>query len=565
MWLKVFENVEIHSNYKENDQVKRRNFVFDVDKEVLELTDNTKPTDELQTVVNLNGFNAKYANVTHKSLDKIAFGLLEHCLWYFIRTEGVPHIMVSDDEGAIDLIDLFDKHMHSSSSNEKIKIKKQIFKITHVKVSAERNKQHTIGYCASGRLVKEESLNKKIPGLYNVISDDSGQFTYMAYLTGDYLDNCVSNERVAFNIQEKSDDLFEDTEISFSDIRNAVFPLVSDYLKTSLDELLTKGRDRVQNYVSTKAPKYRPLLNYISKEKLSVDPNISEKDLDILLHKETYEVEKIILEEGHELLSVDTDYEDYEERMKSYVTKAADLKQADLANYVAHRRVVVDILERAIKLQKNGKFIEEKFIHELIVPMGTTSDDIRYQKQNLWLLDERLAFHHYLASDTPISNNPTTTSTSKIRPDLSALRIFNNPILVGEQNPQMASITVVEIKRPMRIGFKEGSENESDPIYQSLKYLKCLREGAKKIDGKLIPNSEKIPGFVYVLTDFTESLKECCKYLQLKATADGMGYYGHHSDDTYNAYIQVMSFDGLIASAKERNQAFLDKLSLPTN
>ena len=42
-----------------------------------------------------------------------------------------------------------------------------------------------------------------------------------------------------------------------------------------------------------------------------------------------------------------------------------------------------------------------------------------------------------------------------------------------------------------------------------------------------------------------------------------MGFFGHNPDDDYNAYIEIISFERLISSAKERNRAFFDKLGLP--
>ena len=563
MWLKAFNNVQIRSTYKENGEIRRRDFSFDMTNEVSEETLGLEALDGVRTVVELKGFKPRFASASHKTSEKIASGLLEHCLWYFIRAEGVPRIMVKDGEDAIDLFELFDAHMHSSSSNEVMELKGRSFEITHVKIRVDRNKPHTLGYCASGRLVREEGLTGKIPGLYRAITDEDGQFTYMAYLTGDYLDEQVSNERVHFNIQETTDGLFEGTELSYSDIRTAVYPRVSEYLEASLVEVLTEGRERVENFVSTTAPKYRPLLGHIPEGRLSVDPGMSDKDLDILLHRETFEVEQDILREGHELLSISAGFDDYEDRLTSYMDKVTDLKQSDLANYVAHRRVVIDLLDFAIKRQEDGKFVREDVIHELIVPMRATSTNAEYQRQNLWLVDERLAFHHFLASDVALTSNPTTSSTSTKEPDIAAIRVFENPLLVGEGEPQLASITVVEIKRPMREGFQAGEEESKDPILQSLGYLRRLREGASTVNGRPIPNAARIPGFVYVVADLTESLIDCCKLQQLQATADGMGFFGYQRDDSYNAYIQVMSFDGLVASAKERNRAFFDTLGLP--
>lgn len=240
------------------------------------------------------------------------------------------------------------------------------------------------------------------------------------------------------------------------------------------------------------------------------------------------------------------------------------MKQSDLVNYVMHRRVVIDLLASAIKHNDEGKFSKEDLIHELIVPMRFTSDDHEFKRQNLWLVDERLAFHHYLASDKPLSSNPTTSDSSGKEPDIASLRIFDNPMLVGESQAQQASISIVEIKRPMRKDFKAGEDEEKDPILQSLGYLRRLRKGAATREGRPIPNAEKIPGYLYIIADFTTHLQTCCRLHQLQRTADGLGYFGYHRDEEFNAYIQVVSFDGLVVAATEKNRAFFDQLGLPS-
>ncbi|MDE0032864.1 MAG: ATP-binding protein [Deltaproteobacteria bacterium] len=563
MWLKAFDNAVVRSVYIEDGEVKRRNFSFNINKEVHNQPADSGRSAEIGTVVELLGFKEPFASATHKTLEKIASGLLEHCLWYFIRAEGVPEITVSDNLDSIGLFELFEAHMHNSSASETIRLKQRTFEITHVKVRVDRNKAHTLGYCASGRLVREENITSKIPGLYRAITDTGGQFTYMAYLISDYLDEQVTTERVSFNISEDVEGLFVENEISYSDIRAAVYPRIAKYLEADLEEVLSDGRERVETFVSTTAPKYRPLLSYMPSERLAVDPSVSDKELDLLLHREVFEVEQDILREGHELLSDVMDYEDYTDRLADYMDKVTDLRQSDLANYVAHRRVIIDLLEFAIKRQGNGQFVREDVIHELIVPMRATSADSEYQRQNLWLVDERLAFHHFLASDLPLTSNPTTGSESTTEPDIATIRVFENPLLVGEGGVQQASITVIEIKRPMREGYQAGESEAKDPILQSLGYLRRLREGACTVQGRPIPNAERIPGFVYVLADLTKSLVDCCKMHQLQATSDGMGYFGYHRDESYNAYIQVISFDGLVQSAKERNRAFFDTLGLP--
>lgn len=117
----------------------------------------------------------------------------------------------------------------------------------------------------------------------------------------------------------------------------------------------------------------------------------------------------------------------YSKRLEEYLQTAADLKQSDLANYVMHRRVVIELLESAINSDGNGKYAREEVIHKLIVPMRITSDSPEFSRQSLWLLDERLAFHNFLASDLPLSSHPITSNSTTKEPDISCLRSLREP------------------------------------------------------------------------------------------------------------------------------------------
>lgn len=197
------------------------------------------------------------------------------------------------------------------------------------------------------------------------------------------------------------------------------------------------------------------------------------------------------------------------------------------------------------------------------MPMQTTSDVTVFEDSNLWLIDERLAFHNYLSSDKTLNSAPITNSKSNKEPDFLALNVYDNPLLVNDsESLPLASITVIEIKRPMRNDAKAGEEK--DPVEQALGYLKRIRNGkvsTKK--GRPIPNSEDVPGFCYVICDLTPSVIERCGILDLQITSDKMGYFGFHK--TYKCYIEVISYDRLLNMAKERNRAFFDKLGLPAN
>ena len=97
MWLKAFREVEVDSVFAADRQaLMRRRFLFDPVKGV-ELRGAPEETSRPRvTVVSLKGFDRRYADQAHKELRTIAAGVLEHCLWYFVRAEGVPEIRIID-------------------------------------------------------------------------------------------------------------------------------------------------------------------------------------------------------------------------------------------------------------------------------------------------------------------------------------------------------------------------------------------------------------------------------------------------------------------------------------
>lgn len=562
MWLKVFDLVEVESHFVDGDgHLKKRVFRFNdksgVHSENIQVATEQQPGSQIKLV----GFDESYRKQVPTKGLTVANQLLEHVLWYFVRRGSAPKILVEDAGEVFDLDLLLEEHMHASAFLETIKIRDYAFDLTHIKFRTSVNKKHQLALCAANRLVKEESIQGKIPGLYGKISDESGEFTYTCYVSSGYLDERVRSERTSFDIAENVEDMLN--EVSFKDIRDAVLARTKEYLQDVLAENVSAGRKRVDDFINSHAPRYRPIAHYVAEEQLIVDPEKSDKDLELHLHAQWYEVERQLVSEGHDIMQPQNEehIEQYKERLSEYLQKAEDLKQSDLANYVSHRKVIIDLLQKSIERLDDGKYAREGMIHELIMPMRKDSSEVLLDSCNLWLIDERLAFHNYLASDKTLNAMPITGNDSTKEPDLLSLRVFDNPLLVNDQNSfPLASITVVEIKRPMRNDMREGEDK--DPIDQALSYLERIREGKVKTkSGRPIPGNNDIPGYCYVLCDLTESMHRRCRRANLRITSDGMGYFGYNEPS--HAYIEVISFDQLVKAAKERNRAFFDKLGLP--
>ena len=75
---------------------------------------------------------------------------------------------------------------------------------------------------------------------------------------------------------------------------NGVEELLSDALTAARDE----GKARVSEFVSNRAPRYRPVLARLEALGVTVDPSIKDQDLELLLHRHLQKLEADVIAEG---------------------------------------------------------------------------------------------------------------------------------------------------------------------------------------------------------------------------------------------------------------------------
>ncbi len=66
------------------------------------------------------------------------------------------------------------------------------------------------------------------------------------------------------------------------------------------------------------------------------------------------------------------------------------------------RKIVLERLEQLLGAKENGKADREAAIHSLVFPQRKDTESQPGQDHQLWILDERLESHDYLASDKPM-------------------------------------------------------------------------------------------------------------------------------------------------------------------
>lgn len=565
LWLKAFSKVMVKSTYEVTPGILHgREFRFSVEREV-EPIEPAETLGDTGTIVELDGFGAAYQKSAPKTAAAIAREVFEHCIWYFLRPGGAPEIRVIDDGEVVLLRELMDEFMFSEMPRKTIEVEGQKFDMVNLCLkSSTRNQTPRLFWCAASRVVTEENITGKISGLYGRLKDENGaDFTYVCYLSSEYLDANVRADRTAFDIDETIEGDTIEGEITLDKARKAVLAEMEVLLADALAAARDEGKLRVNDYVSNRAPRYRPLLKRMESLGLTVDPSMKDTELEVLLHRELQKLEAETLAETQHIFAEDGAERpaDYQTRLDDYLAKITDINQSDLAAYVARRRVILEVLAKLIRANDEGKYCREDEIHNLLIPMRKDSNEIGTDASNLWIIDERLAFHDYLASDKTFNSMPITDSKSTKEPDIIATRLAGRAVLAAErQTVPLSSIVVVEIKRPMRTDASE----DNNPIDQCLGYVKKIREGsAKTSDGRLIPKSEEAPAFCYIIADLTPKMIDRCELASLRPTQDGLSYFGFN--DARRVYIEVMSFDGLVNGASQRNRAFFDKLGLPAS
>ena len=94
------------------------------------------------------------------------------------------------------------------------------------------------------------------------------------------------------------------------------------------------------------------------------------------------------------------------------------------------------------------------------------------------------------------------------------------------------------------------------------KYIKEILAGkVTNRTGRKIIVDPKVPFYVYVICDLNTSLTDILHSREFDKTPDGHGYFKLYTK-YYNAYIEVLPFEKVLADAKKRNRILFEKLGV---
>jgi hypothetical protein len=552
-WLKVFEGVKIISKFELPAGVSQRSFDFVLDNEkafqnyALRKLD-TKP--ELQTRVELHALKDGYRSHCPKRLETITHRIAAHFLPFLIGDQ-CPDITVSSATENHSLRQIIEAHTHNPQSLSVDVQDVGNFTIKHLllnKALVEGGTEHTVYLAAHDRIVTDHGINNQT-GLDSAFNFEDEQVFYVGIVSSEFLDNSVTQERNNFDIPKATMKL----------ITKAAEEAAKVYLAEPINSLIDAKAQTIERVV-TNFPRYSYLVQDRKEFARELPLNSKTEEaiyqaMSVYDYRETRDLRRDL----NALVSAEsepTQTAEFKQKLEQVMERVGEQERASLAEYVSKRKLIIDLLEHRLGYEDKEKqrLYTEEAVHKVICPLKVNSGDIEYGNHNLWLIDDRLAYYDFWASDQQIRKYAKSSECAD-RPDLILFQGSNLLQREGTDQP----IVIVEFKRPARTEYSD----DENPIKQIYDYIRELREHkVTDNNGKLITQiGADTPFFCYLICDITPRLKAILEDYKINQTLPGgRGFFGYN--DTRRAYVEVLQYGQIVKDARLRHEAFFKELGI---
>jgi hypothetical protein len=491
---------------------------------------------------------------------------MQHCLIYYL-SDSLPTIRIFDTEDNTGEVvnDLFQRV--SKERERDFIVTGQNFKAYITKTIREGNrKNHYVYYCANSRVVGMPKNISKFNSLFSYPLNQNGQLYFLdVYVVSEYLNKNVFKVRNGFSIpNDKENKLFEYSElISFEEIEDELVKILEEEYEPHVRETKARSEEEITKYISEKAPRYRNIARNPELLK-TIPPNLSDDKKEEFLYRISFNERKSIDRKLQDFIENKQVSEETIQSIKKEIQEKTAYDIDSLADYMIRRKAIIELFEKFLEADSEGKYKLESDIHNLIFPMGFTNDEVNYENHNLWLLDERFLTYKFVASDKSITSISQKKSSKE--PDLIMLMdnppMFDNPIgFADKSSGELNSMVIFEFKRPGETAhqkhkgdFRWEFSELIEPYFDDFLYSSDKRN----YKGKQVIIRKETPKFGFIIVDVLppplETYNLDCGW---QKTPFGT-YYKMISGK--NMHIEVMTFSKLIDYAKGRHMPFFDKL-----
>lgn len=567
--LACFNSMNIDSTYFEHNEWKNRSFKYDPKKGITydgrSSIDGVVLRNKLCTKITLNEYKdvfRKYIIANKISNLDLAEGIIHHCLLYFTSNE-IPLIKICDkgeEEKAIIINDIFRDIIQFDRDEKIIKVKDsdENFILNYVRNFSSRT--HSMHLCANNREVGNKiSLSTHIPSFVKPILSGDKSYYLSVYVTSKFLDKKVNSQRTKFLLPEREEDKAMFDSICLSEIYDSISDNVKKEYESIIAEAEKEKKDRIRSYILNKdKPRlaYRHLLN-VDDAFIDIPANATDERIETELHQKVFQLEQKRTKAFNKAFSKKKyDKKDFTDIVHSVLSEEARFSADKLADLMIRRKAIIKLFKKYLEWRNEDKqYMLESDLHNIIFTMGAETDVIPRDYHNLWLLDERLAFHSYATSDRPMKTNPHINNNSAKETDLL---IYDFPWAYADNPNNINSLVIFEFKRP---GRDMNTIEDKKLDIQVVGYFEKLMESkARNDNGRLMNVQDNTPKYGYVICDLHKDLENYnIKFNGFRKTPHDTLF---KINDMLNMYIEVMSYDTMIEFAEKRHNSFFQALGI---
>ena len=549
--LQAFQRVRVNSVFKNGEGWKERSLTLQCESPELAAKVVATELKEFSTEVFLEDLRQEFEASATISFDDLAEWLAEHFLPALVeQPKWLGSLSLADGKEKLDLMRVIEG---GAQWVQKFKVRSYEFRAVCYSVTSD-SKQDKVRLVAGGRIVDANTrpLDFYLPHLSSISKKES----HLVLIYSPFFDEHVNDARNGVSFAEDGDDGL--LQITAPEFREACATALKQNLNVHLEQAVEKFKIRIAEVVKKEAPYYRPLLLGFFESKEFTNLATSSRDEEILSALDSYKRRDAIKlrQETRRLARLKSEGDDFWASARKLADQIETQKKVALAEYVTLRKLVLERLEHLLEVKDDGKAHREAEIHNLIFPQRTDTESNPGIDHQLWILDERLESHNYLASDKPLDG------AQGDRPDL--LIALDRPgAFAFEPLAKSAGY-----QRLVLVEFKRALEDLDTVPTDKLPHQQMIRYARQIIDGKAqhlgshrpIKVSADARFYMYAVCELSKNLLKRLEDNGFTPSPTGNGAFSVTSQGRY--YIEYISLEKLLEDAQARNLAFFRRLGL---
>lgn len=395
--LQAFHRIRVHSVFKNSNGWMERSLVLQCETPELQATESPSNASACSTEVRLEDLRPEFETGAAAGFDSLAEWLAEHFLPALVeRPKWLASLTLTDGKEQVDLTRVIEG---GAQWVERFSIRGYEFRAVCYSITSD-GKGDMVRLVAGGRVVQANT--RPLEFYLSHLADISQKDSHVVLVYSSFFDEHVNDARNGVSFAEEGDGVL--LGITAPEFREACAGAFKKNLGKHLERAVEEFKKRIETVVSKEAPYYRPLLLGFFGSKEFTNLSTSSRDEEILSTLDTYKRRDAIKlrQESRRLAKLKSEGEDFWESARKLAGQIEAQKKVALAEYVTLRKIVLERLEQLLEAKGDGKIYRESAIHNLVFPQRTDTESNPGVDHQLWILDERLESHNYLASDKPM-------------------------------------------------------------------------------------------------------------------------------------------------------------------